>query len=236
MKVKTKLFPKSVTSDSLDGIDKSLLALVLRNPIAIWVSCGEPFLSPKALQKAEKVEKQNWLKKDKILADLDTMKHKMRLLKGRRVAACQPAAMVPNKSPVQPVVVEGGWTEQTQEEIKLMELIRHTETHLSAVQEPQAKRNSPVETTRIALGQSSLYQQPNAKRVWIYLNGGRPEDGTYAWGKTISELLNDCSFRLKMVRPATTLYTPDGEPIHSWDDIERDMVICVSTGHGFITQ
>ncbi|EFB16905.1 hypothetical protein PANDA_013466, partial [Ailuropoda melanoleuca] len=46
MKVNTKLFPKSVTSDSLDGIDKSLLTLVLRNPIAIWVSCGEPFLSP----------------------------------------------------------------------------------------------------------------------------------------------------------------------------------------------
>lgn len=36
-----------------------------------------------ALQKAEKLEKQNWLKKDKILADLDTMKHKMRQLKGQ---------------------------------------------------------------------------------------------------------------------------------------------------------
>lgn len=46
MKMKNKSFPKSVTSDSLDGIDKSLLTLILRNPIAIWVSCGEPFLSP----------------------------------------------------------------------------------------------------------------------------------------------------------------------------------------------
>ncbi|XP_072615133.1 doublecortin domain-containing protein 1 isoform X3 [Vulpes vulpes] len=236
MKMETKSVPKSVISDSLDGIDKSLLTFILRNPIAIWVSCGEPFLSPKALQKAEKLEKQNWLKKDKILADLDTMKHKMRQLKGRRVAACQPAAMVPNKSPVQPVVVEGGWTEQTQEEIKLMELIRHTEAHLSAVQELQSKRNSPVETKSIALRQSSLYKQPNTKRVWIYLNGGRPEDGTYAWGKTISELLDDCTSRLKMAQPGRTLYTPDGEPIHSWDDVERDMVICVSTGHGFITQ
>nr|XP_021540441.1 LOW QUALITY PROTEIN: uncharacterized protein LOC110575745 [Neomonachus schauinslandi] len=235
MKVKTKLFPKSVTSDSLDGIDKSLLTLILRNPIAIWVSCGEPFLSPKALQKAQKLEKQKWQKKDKILADLDTMKHKMRLLKGRRVTACQPAAMVPNKSPVQPVVVEGGWTEQTQEEIKLMELIRHTEAHLSAVQELQVKRNSPVETTHPARRYCSVYQQPDAKRVWIHLNGGRPEDGTYAWGKTISELLDDCSSRLKLARPARTLYTPNGEPIHSWDDIERDMVICVSTGHGFMT-
>ncbi|XP_039077085.1 doublecortin domain-containing protein 1-like [Hyaena hyaena] len=236
MKEKTKLFPKSVTSDTLDGVDESLLTLILRNPIAIWVSCGEPFLSPSALQKAEKLEKQNWLKRDKILADLDTMKHKMRQLKGRRVAACQPASMVPNKNPAQPVVVEGGWTDQTQEEIKLMELIRHTEAHLSAVQELQSKRNSTVETKRVALGQSSLYKQPNTKRVWIYPNGGRPEDGTYAWGKTISELLDDCSSRLKMVRPARTLYTPDGEPIYSWDDIERDMVICVSTGHGFITQ
>ena len=46
MKVKTKSSPKSVTSDSLDDIDTSLLIRILRNPIAIWVSCGEPFLSP----------------------------------------------------------------------------------------------------------------------------------------------------------------------------------------------
>ncbi|XP_054224616.1 doublecortin domain-containing protein 1 isoform X21 [Homo sapiens] len=235
MKVKNRLFAKSVTSDSLDGIDKSLLTLILRNPIAIWVSCGEPFLPPNALQKAEKLEKQNWLKKDRILADLDTMRHKMRQLKGRRVAACQPATMVPTKSPVQPVVVEGGWTEQTQQEIKLMELIRHTEAHLSEIQEMESKINFPIATKRIAVKPSNLYKQPNTKRVWIYLNGGRPEDGTYAWGKTISELLQDCSSRLKMTHPARALYTPSGEPIQSWDDIERDMVICVSMGHGFKT-
>ncbi|XP_020940949.1 uncharacterized protein LOC100517025 isoform X4 [Sus scrofa] len=236
MKMKNKSFPKSVTSDSLDGIDKSLLTLILRNPIAIWVSCGEPFLSPNALQRAEKIGKQNWQKKDKILADLDTMKHKMRQLKGRRVAACQPTTMVPNKSPLQPVVVEGGWTEQTQEEIKLMDLIRHTEqAYFSGVQELQSKRNSPIAPKCRTLKKSSLYKQPNAKRVWVYLNGGRPEDGTFARGKTISELLDDCSSRLKLAHPARTLYTPEGEPIHSWDDIERDMVICVTTGHGFIT-
>ena len=46
VKVKTKSSPQSVTSDSLDDIDTSLLTLILRNPIAVWVSCGEPFLSP----------------------------------------------------------------------------------------------------------------------------------------------------------------------------------------------
>ncbi|XP_060032632.1 doublecortin domain-containing protein 1 [Erinaceus europaeus] len=235
-KVKNTLFSKSVTSDNLDGIDKSLLTVILKNPIAIWVSSGEPFLPPNALQKAYKLVKHNWHKKDKILADLDTMKHKMRQLKGRRVAACQPATMVSNKNPLQPVVVEGGWTAQTQEEIKLTELIKHTEAHLSKVQELQSKRKSLTATKILACKQSNLYKQPNAKRVWTYLNGGRPEDGTYAWGKTLSELLDDCSFRLKMPHPAKTMYTPDGELIQSWDDVERDMVICVSTGHGFITQ
>ncbi|XP_007941506.2 doublecortin domain-containing protein 1 [Orycteropus afer afer] len=235
-KVKNKVFAKSVTSDNLNSIDESLLDLVLRNPIAIWVSCGEPFLPLNALQKAEKVEKQNWMKKNKILADLDIMKHKLRQLKGRRVAACQPATMVPTKSPVQPVVVEGGWTEQTQEEMKLMKLIKHTEAHLSEVQELQSKGESPISTKRIAVKQSSLCMQPNTKRVWVYLNGGRPEDGTYAWGKAISELLDDCSSRLKTAHPARTLFTPDGKPIQSWDDIERDMVICVSMGRGFVMQ
>uniref|UniRef100_F7HZH8 Doublecortin domain-containing protein n=1 Tax=Callithrix jacchus TaxID=9483 RepID=F7HZH8_CALJA len=234
MKVKNRLFPKSVMSDSLDDIDKSLLTHILRNPIAIWVSCGEPFLPPNVLQKAKKL-KQNWLKKDRILADLNTMRHKMRHLKGRRVVACQSATMVPTKSPVQPVVVEGGWTEKTQEEIKLMELIRHPEVHLSEVQEMESKRNFPIATKHIAVKPSSLYKQPDTKRVWIYLNGGRPEDGTYAWGKTISELLEDCSSRLKMTHPARALYTPSGEPIQSWNDIEQDMVICVSMGHGFRT-
>ena len=36
-----------------------------------------------ALKKAVKIEKQNWLKKEKILVDLEVMKHKMRQLKGQ---------------------------------------------------------------------------------------------------------------------------------------------------------
>jgi hypothetical protein len=45
MKVRNKLFSGSVKSDSLDSIDKSLLTLILRNPIAIWVAF-EAFLPP----------------------------------------------------------------------------------------------------------------------------------------------------------------------------------------------
>ncbi|XP_027628561.1 doublecortin domain-containing protein 1 [Tupaia chinensis] len=235
IKVESKFLPDSVGPDSLDGIDKSLLALVLRNPVAIWVSCGEPFLPPNALQKEAKTEKQNWLKKDKILADLGTMKHKLRQLKGRRVAACQPPTMVPTQNPVQPVLVEGGWTEQTQEEIELVELIRHTEACLSEVQELQSRRSPPTVAERITAKPSSLCKQPSSKRVWAYPNGGRPEDGTYAWGRNILELLEDCTHRLQMAQPARALHTPDGELVQSWDDIGRDTVICVSPGSTFIT-
>ncbi|XP_035302749.1 doublecortin domain-containing protein 1 isoform X1 [Cricetulus griseus] len=221
--------------DCLEGIDKSLLAQILKSPIAIWVSCGEPFLPLNAPQKSEKLKKQNWLKRNQILADLDTMRHKMRQLKGRRVAACQPATMVPTQSPLQPVVVKGGWTEQTQEEMQLMELIRQTEAQLSEGQELQSRCSLIATPCKVTQQQQGLYQAPQVKRVWAYQNGGRPDDGTYAWASTISELLDDCTARLKMSHPAKALFTSNGELIQSWDTIERDMTVCVSSGHGFMT-
>ncbi|KAL1786181.1 hypothetical protein HispidOSU_015230 [Sigmodon hispidus] len=220
--------------DCSEGIDKSLLAQVLKSPVAIWVSCGEPFQPLNAPQKSEKLKKQNWLKRGQILADLDTMRHKMRQLEGRRVAARKPASMVPTQSPVQPVIVEGGWTEQTPEETELLELIRRTEAQLSEGQKLQS-RYSPIAAKYKITQQHSLYHAPQVKRVWAYQNGDRPDSGTYAWASTISELLDDCTARLKMSRPAKALYTSDGELIQSWDSIERGTTICVSSGPGFMT-
>ncbi|KAM7327628.1 hypothetical protein ACRRTK_013995 [Alexandromys fortis] len=188
----------------------------------------------KAPQNSEKLKKQNWLKKDQILADLDTMRHKMRQLKGRRVAARQPATMVPTQSPLQPVVMEGGWTEQTQEEMELMERIRETEAQLSKGQELQPRCSLTVSQRKVSQ-EHSLHRVPRVKRVWAYQSGGRPDDGAYAWASTISELLDECTARLKMSHPAKTLYTSNGELIQSWDSIEKDMIVCVSAGRGFMT-
>uniref|UniRef100_A0A8D0L4D4 Uncharacterized protein n=1 Tax=Sphenodon punctatus TaxID=8508 RepID=A0A8D0L4D4_SPHPU len=140
--------------------------------------------------------------------------------------------MIPTKNPIQPVVVEGGWTEETQEEMKLMENIQHTETHLSEVQALQFKRSSPFSPKLLANSHRGLYSQPTTKRVWAYLIGYRPEQGAHAWGKTI--LMDSCTAQLKIHQPAKALYTPDGEQLQSWDKIERDMVLCVSTGHPFM--
>uniref|UniRef100_A0A8C8SUR1 Doublecortin domain containing 1 n=1 Tax=Pelusios castaneus TaxID=367368 RepID=A0A8C8SUR1_9SAUR len=233
-KVKSGLF--LMTPDSLHMMDDSLLTVILRNPIEVWISCGEPFLPLDALQNAARQEKQNWLEKDKLLADLDAKKHKIRQLQGRRMTACKPATLVPTKSPVQPVVVEGGWTEETQEEMKLMENIQHTETHFSEVQASQFKRSSPFSPKLLSSNHRSLYDQPSAKRVWAYQNGYKPKQGVYVWGKSVSELLDNCTTRLNMQQPAKALYTPDGDPLRSWDEIERDMVLCVSAGKTFLSR
>ncbi|KAJ7344525.1 hypothetical protein JRQ81_000475, partial [Phrynocephalus forsythii] len=116
-----------MTPENLKLIDDFLLTVILRNPVEVWVSSGEPFLPLDTLQKAKMKERQKWLEKDKVLADLDKMKHKMRQLQGRRIAKSKPPSLVPTKIPFQPVVVEGGWTEETQEEMKLMEMIQHRE-------------------------------------------------------------------------------------------------------------
>lgn len=50
------------------------------------------------------------------------------------------------------------------------------------------------------------------------------------------QLLDSCTTQLKMPQPAKTLYTPDGEQLQAWDEIERDMIVCVCTGHPFMSR
>ncbi|XP_072841944.2 doublecortin domain-containing protein 1 isoform X1 [Pogona vitticeps] len=225
-----------MTPESLKLVDDFLLTIILRNPVEVWVSSGEPFMPLDTVQKAEKKERQKWLEKDKVLADLGKMKHKMRQLQGRRITKSSPPSLIPTKSPFQPVVVEGGWTEETEEEMKLMEMIKHTEMHLSELQTSQLKRSSPVSPNLLVKSHRGVYKQPKAKRIWAYVNGSAPEQGTHAWGKTILELLDSCTTQLKMPLPAKTLYTPVGERLQSWDEIEREMVVCVSTGPPFMNR
>ncbi|XP_029438990.1 doublecortin domain-containing protein 1 isoform X2 [Rhinatrema bivittatum] len=232
---KSKYSVPQVTPEELSHMDDTLLSFILKNPIEVWVSSGEPFISLDVFQKAERMERINWLKKEHILTDLNTMRHKIRHLQGRRLTTLKPAKMVPTKSPAQPVVVEGGWMEETPEETKLWEHIQQMETHLSEVQALQPKRHQSA-STKTAADQKSLYSQPATKRVLVYLNGGRAEEGIFSWGQTIKELLDNCTSRLCMPQPAKVLYTCTGEQVKSWDGIERDMVLCVSAGEPFLSR
>ncbi|XP_029142063.1 doublecortin domain-containing protein 1 [Protobothrops mucrosquamatus] len=224
------------SSEITSDIDHLVLSSILRNPVEVWVSSGEPFLPLDTLQNTERQIKQKWLEKDKILADLNAMKHKMRQLQGRRITKYKAADLVPTKSPFQPVVVEGGWTEETQEEMKLMETIQHTEMHLSELEALQFQRSFAFSPKLLAKNDKCLYKQPTTKRVWAYPNGNIPDKGAHVWGKSMIELLDSCTTHLKMSQPAKILYTPDGHQLQSWEEIERDMIVCVSTGHAFMSQ
>uniref|UniRef100_A0A8C4X559 Doublecortin domain containing 1 n=1 Tax=Erpetoichthys calabaricus TaxID=27687 RepID=A0A8C4X559_ERPCA len=223
-----------ITSETLDSLDEMLLTLILRNPVDVWVSCGEPFLPLQALEKKEQTQKQNWLHKEKALADLVKKRHKMRHLEGRRISAMLPCRMIPTKSPVQPVVVEGGWMEPSQEEVKLMEDIQNIEVHLAEVQNVQSKKQIHF-VQNISACEGDLYHLPSVKRVLVFVNGGNLKEGVFAWGKSIEELLDSCTIKLGMRKSAQILYTLEGKEISSMDEIERDMVICASSGEPFMT-
>ncbi|XP_078539864.1 doublecortin domain-containing protein 1 [Lissotriton helveticus] len=224
-----------VTAQDLESMDDALLTLILRNPVDVWVSCGEPFLSLDAVQRMEERKKEKWLQKENILTDLNAMKHTNRHLQGQRVKALKPASMVPTKNPIQPVVVEGGWTEKTPDEMKLSENIQHLENHLTEV-ESQLKTH-PQHQEMKTTDAKALYSQPTTRRVVVYANGSKADQGVYAWGQTLDELLDNCTSRLLMHQnPVTALYTPEGRPITSWDDIEKDMLLCASAGEPFMNR
>nr|XP_033784449.1 doublecortin domain-containing protein 1 isoform X2 [Geotrypetes seraphini] len=232
---KSRCSASRVTPEDLIHMDDSLLSFILERPIEVWVSGGEPFRPLDVVQKAERIERKNWLKKEKILTDVNTLRHKIRHLQGRRITMLKPAKMFSTKSPIQPVVVEGGWTEETPEEMKILESIQQIETHLSEVETLQLKKHHSA-LGKVPSTQKSLYSQPATKRVLVYLNGGKAEEGIFAWGKTIEELLANCTSRLHMRQPAKVCYTCDGEEVKSWDGIERDMILCISAGEPFLNR
>ncbi|XP_053305475.1 doublecortin domain-containing protein 1-like [Spea bombifrons] len=224
-----------VGPEDLNMIDEHLLSFILRKPVEVWASCGEPFLSLHALQRSQERERLHWLQKEKILTDLNGMKHKIRHLQGRRVKSLTPPRMVSNQNPSQPVLVEGGWTEETNEERKLLKNIHNAEMYLSDVQALHLKKQNVPSTTKES-GQRALYTCPAMKRVSVYVNGGNEEQAIFAWGKTMEEMLDNCTSRLNMqLHPAEAFYTPDGEKVTSWDDVIKDMVLCVSSGEPFVS-
>ncbi|XP_064168071.1 doublecortin domain-containing protein 1-like isoform X2 [Anguilla rostrata] len=222
-----------VTAEDLDAVDEDLQALILRSPVDVWVSCGEPFIPVEVVQRRQGQRWRSWLQKEKLLAELLMKKHKMRHLQGRRIAGQSLARMVPTLSPAQPVVVEGGWTQASLEELELKEDLQNMETHLAAVEASRVKNRAPV-PSRQSRGLQDLYNQPDVKRVLAYRNGD-PKRAAYVWGRSIEELLSNSGSRLGLSQPAACLYGADGGPLRSWAEVQRDMLVCVSAGGPFLT-
>ena len=75
-----------------------------------------------------------------------------------------------------------------------------------------------------------IYSQ---KRVKAFKNGDPLDKYTFAWGSSITEIMQDSTMRLDLRKAAVQLYTVDGEKLNSIDEIKRDQLVCVSYGDHF---
>ncbi|KAG5273277.1 hypothetical protein AALO_G00149600 [Alosa alosa] len=208
-----------VTEAEVDTVDQALLALVLREPIPVWMSCGEPFQPPDVMKQKEMQRVACWMEKEKLFLDLEIRRHKMRQQKARPPQLQSPSRQIPQ-------TVERA-SETTAD-------LNASETCIRVEESMQDQGSKPVQE-----GPSSSthdhYYQPKVKRVLVHCNGGDITKSIYVWGRTIDELLSCSSERLGLPRPASLLYTMLGEPVTSWAHIQRDALLCVAAGEPFLT-
>ncbi|KAL2094009.1 hypothetical protein ACEWY4_011321 [Coilia grayii] len=204
--------PLLVTEADVDTVDQALLALVLREPIPLWVSCGEAFQPPDAVKQKEREKAARWMKKGRLCVDLEIRRHKMRQQKASQTSPCL----------ISPTV--GGASETTTE-------LNTSQTHISVEESMREEDRRPLQKAST----HDLYRQPQLKRVLVHCNGWDNTESMFVWGRTIDELLRSSTERLGLQRPASVLYTSLGEPVSSWAHVQRDAVLCVSAGEPFLT-
>nr|CAB3263220.1 uncharacterized protein LOC104266468 [Phallusia mammillata] len=201
------------------------LSVILRYPIEVWVSCGENFIPPIV---AERMMEDSLIGQIKRNADnlvLDTEKHVLRHMQGRRFKEMNPRELKPTRSPEYPILIEGGWQETTKTEAGKLEQVHKLEEKLSEQRPPP-----PFPKTKGINFNRELYRQPIKKRVMIYQKGDSVRKAAYVWGESIGEILADATVRLGMAKDARSLYNEEGMRITSFDAIERDCLLCVTSG------
>ncbi|XP_022088290.1 doublecortin domain-containing protein 5-like isoform X2 [Acanthaster planci] len=207
---------------------------VLRIPVEVWVSCGEPFARPEHVDYKRKLLQQQREERAGVILELEKEKHVLRQMQGRRTNGMEGPQYISTLSPDAPVMVEGGWTQPTVGEVKKSLVVHQLENHLQEVKGQQKQQTNHATTTRPMVdGSKKLYSQPNLKRVKVYKNGEPPDKHTFAWGSSVSEILQDGTARLDMRKAAVQLYTTDGQKVTSFEEIRRDQLLCLSHGDHF---
>ncbi|XP_076817747.1 doublecortin domain-containing protein 1-like isoform X1 [Clavelina lepadiformis] len=201
------------------------LSVILREPVEVWVSCGENFIPPATAERMFEANIKAQVNRNEDNLVLDTEKHVLRHLQGRRFKDMSPTRLQATRRPSNPILVEGGWMETTKDEATKMEKVHRLEEHLA---ESRPLHQHP-RTRGINLNRE-LYRQANRKRVLVYLNGDSSKRALYVWGESMSEILADATVRLGMHRRARFLYAEDGSKVTNFDLIERDSLLCVTSG------
>ncbi|KAL3841516.1 hypothetical protein ACJMK2_019650 [Sinanodonta woodiana] len=213
----------------LSQIQMPSLETILRYPIEVWVSSGKPFVPPEVVESKTENRKKKRNFRAAISLELDMEKHILRQMKGRRLEELNPGELKGTMNTVQPVIIEGHWQEPTPDEQKKHDTVHKLETHYAEVRANQKEKT----TVAIVDSNKPLYKQPNMKRVQVYPMGESLVRTEYVWGETLDQILDNTTIRLNLWQRAKRLYTEQGKEITKFEDVERDMVLCVSMGKPF---
>ncbi|XP_071104619.1 doublecortin domain-containing protein 1-like [Haliotis cracherodii] len=203
------------------------LETILRYPIELWVSSGKNFVPPEVVESKDINRKKKRAFRAQVSLDLDIEKHVLRQMKARRMDELSPGEYKSTLSTSQPVVIQGQWQQLTPQEQDKHDTVHKLETHLGEI-----KANQRLGLASVNL-KGKLYHQPNMKRVQVYPNGESLERALYVWGETLDQLLESSTHKLTLWRKAQMFFTSDGKLIETFEDIERDQLLCVSTGKAF---
>lgn len=209
------------------------LNVILNFPIEVWVSSGRQFIPPEVVESKEENRKKKRTLCADIALELDLQKHILRQVKGRRLEELHPGDYQSTQNSKQPVVITGHWAQPTSEECVRQNKVHKLQNHLNELKANQnevvkMKPFNPKITKR-------LYKQPDTKRIKVYPNGETyDERGVYICGSSLEEILEQCTEKLGFWKKAKLLYTTEGELIESFKDIQRDDMLCVSTGQPFL--
>ncbi|GFN87697.1 LOW QUALITY PROTEIN: doublecortin domain-containing protein 1 [Plakobranchus ocellatus] len=214
----------------LENMKLPPLDIILRGPIEVWVSSGKPFVSPEVVESKEESRRKKRQFRSQVCLALDVDKHVLRQMKGRRLEQMKPGVYRSTLSSTQPVVIENTWQEPTAAEQDKHHSVHKLQTHLGEIRANQQDRQPGIAGINM---EGKLYQQPNMKRVMVYPNGESMERSLYVWGASIEQILCCATQKLGLWKNAKTLYTLDGKMVSTFDDIQRDQLLCVSTGKSF---
>ncbi|XP_070543245.1 doublecortin domain-containing protein 1-like isoform X3 [Ptychodera flava] len=207
------------------------LHAVLKSPVEMWISCGEPFVKPQTVDKLRAISSQNREVRAGVSVELDKEKHVLRQMQGRRTHGMDYPELVPTMDTENPVLVEGGWTQPSYQELQKSEQVKRLENDYQMMKQNQL-RDDPNLTSSPEVS-SRLYRQSQMKRVYICQNGDNLQRALYAWGENMEQLLESATSRLKLRNPAKKIYSTDGRAIEDFDEIEKDQVLVVSSGEPF---
>ncbi|GAB1608485.1 doublecortin domain-containing protein 1-like, partial [Argonauta hians] len=223
---------QKTTNTILNSIDLPALSYILRYPIEVWVSSNRKFVSPEAVESEEENRRKKRKIQAKIATELDTHKHILRLLKGRRFEELHPGKYEPTQDTDNPVVITGHWTDITEKEKRLQDKVNRLKDHLDEV---NMKENSCQELKSWNTKTNNrLYKQRNMKRVLVYPVGeSSKEHGYYVFGDTIEDILRAAEKKLNLRKTANYLFFENGKQVKSFECIKSGDVLRVSHDENF---